>query len=166
MLDLPGVAGGGTSGQNNAEQERSYLAALSGKDRAYKAGRLKSRGAGRKSEGSVLPAKACSKTRWREGALLWSRRHGGKREGMPETANNPSVKARQLRCQAMDVRQVRTAALGLGESWYRRRDDPPKGLLSSVGRRHARHIQKIIVKLCAGKPHAQFERGLMETGRR
>ena len=36
MLDLPGVAGGGTSGQSNAEQERPYLAAQSGKDRAYK----------------------------------------------------------------------------------------------------------------------------------
>ena len=70
MLDLSGVAGGGTSGQSNAEQERPYLAAESGKDRAYKAGRLKTRGAGRKSEGSIVPGKACSKTRWREGALL------------------------------------------------------------------------------------------------
>ena len=34
-----------------AEQERPYLAALSGKDRWYKAGRLKSSGAGRESEG-------------------------------------------------------------------------------------------------------------------
>lgn len=57
-------------GKSNAEQERSYLAAKSGKDRAYKAGGLKSRGAGRKSEGSVVPRKARSKTRWREGALL------------------------------------------------------------------------------------------------
>jgi hypothetical protein len=74
MLDLSGVSGGGTLGQNSVEQERSYLAAKSGKDRAYKAGRLKSHGAGRKSEGSVVPEKACSKTRWREGTLLWSRR--------------------------------------------------------------------------------------------
>jgi hypothetical protein len=43
VLDLSGVAGGGTLGQNSAEQERPYLAALSGKERAYKAGRLKSR---------------------------------------------------------------------------------------------------------------------------
>ena len=57
-------------GKRNAEQERPYPAAKSGKDRAYKAGRLKSRGAGRKSEGPIVPAKACSKTRWREGALL------------------------------------------------------------------------------------------------
>ncbi len=56
MLDLPGVSGGGTLGKSKAEQERPYLAALSGKDRAYKAGRLKSRGAGRESEGLVMCA--------------------------------------------------------------------------------------------------------------
>jgi hypothetical protein len=70
MLDLPGVAGGGTQGQSNAEQERPYLAAKSGKDRVYKAGRLKTRGAGRESERSEVPMKACKTTRWREGALL------------------------------------------------------------------------------------------------
>jgi hypothetical protein len=70
VLDLPGVAGGGTLGQSSAEQERPYLAAWSGKDRAYKAGWLKSHGAGRESEGSTVPEKACKTTRWREGALL------------------------------------------------------------------------------------------------
>ena len=70
MLDLPGVAGGGTLGQSSAEQERPCLAAKSGKDRAYKAGRLKSRGARRESERSVVPAKARKITRRREGALL------------------------------------------------------------------------------------------------
>jgi hypothetical protein len=33
MLDLSGVAGGGTLGQNNAEQERPYLAAKTGRIR-------------------------------------------------------------------------------------------------------------------------------------
>jgi hypothetical protein len=70
VLDLPGVAGGGTLGQSSAEQERPYLAALSGKDRTYKAGRLKSSGARRESEGPVIPKKARKITRWREGALL------------------------------------------------------------------------------------------------
>ena len=70
MLDLPGVSGGGTSGKSNAEQERPYLAAESGKDRAYKAGRLKARGARRESERPEVPMKACKITRWREGALL------------------------------------------------------------------------------------------------
>jgi hypothetical protein len=70
MLDLPGVAGGGTSRKSNAEQERPYLAAKSGKDRGYKAGRLKSRGAGRESERPEVPRKARKITRWREGALL------------------------------------------------------------------------------------------------
>ena len=69
-LDLSGVSGGGTLGKSKAEQERPYLAAKSGKDRGYKAGRLKSHGAGRESEGFIVPEKACSKTRWREGALL------------------------------------------------------------------------------------------------
>ena len=70
VLDLLGVAGGGALGKSDAEQERSYLAAESGKDRAYKAGRLKTRGAGRKSEGSIVPGKACNTTRWRKGTLL------------------------------------------------------------------------------------------------
>jgi hypothetical protein len=70
MLDLSGVAGGGTTGQSKAEQERPSPAALSGKDRAYKAGWLKARGAGRESERPVVPVKARKTTRWREGALL------------------------------------------------------------------------------------------------
>ena len=70
MLDLPGVSGGGTLGQSNAEQERPSPAAKSGKDRGYKAGRLKSHGAGRESERLAVPKKACKTTRWREGALL------------------------------------------------------------------------------------------------
>ena len=70
VLDLLGVAGGGTLAQSNAEQERPCLAAPSGKDRAYKAGGLKSHGARRESERPAVPAKARKTTRWREGALL------------------------------------------------------------------------------------------------
>src|SRR5262245_21586575 len=40
LLDLPGVWGGGTFSKKSAEQERPYLAAKSGEDRWYKAGRL------------------------------------------------------------------------------------------------------------------------------
>ena len=69
-VDLPGVASGGTLGQKGVEQERPYLAAKSGKDRAYKAGRRKANGAGRESEGPVVPKKARNTTRWREGVLL------------------------------------------------------------------------------------------------
>src|SRR6266436_5034734 len=160
----PRGMGSGTLAQKDVEQERPSLAATSGKDRAYKAGWLKAHGARRESEGFVVPVKACSTTRWREGALLWSSLHGGKREGMPETANNPFVKARQLRCQAMDVSQGRASAMRVGEGWHRRTDAPLKGLLSSARWRHACHIQKIIVKPYAGKPHVRFERGFMETG--
>jgi hypothetical protein len=70
VLDLSGVWGGGTFPKNNTEQERPSPAAKSGKDRAYKAGRLKTRGAGRESEGFVVPVKACNTTRRREGTLL------------------------------------------------------------------------------------------------
>ncbi len=70
VLDLSGVVGGGTFPKNKTEQERPSPAALSGKDRAYKAGRLKVRGAGRESEGFVVPKKACNTTRRREGTLL------------------------------------------------------------------------------------------------
>ena len=70
LLDLSGVWGGGTLPEKNVEQERPYLAAWSGEDRAYKAGRQKAHGAGRESERSIVPAKACNTTRWREGALL------------------------------------------------------------------------------------------------
>jgi len=164
ILDLLGVSGGGTVGQRNAEQERPYLAAKSGKDRAYKAGRLKSRGARRESEGFVVPEKACKTTGWREGTLLWSRRRGSKREDMPETANHPSEKARQLLGPAIGVCQVRTSPRGLGEGSDNRHDNPVKGRIAWEGRRHARHIRKIIVKPYAGKPHVRFERGLMETG--
>ena len=70
LLDLFGVWGDGTFPKRIAEQERPSPAAMSGKDRAYKAGRLKANGAGRESEGFVVPVKACNTTRRREGALL------------------------------------------------------------------------------------------------
>ena len=70
LLDLSGVEGGGRFRKRSAEQERPYLAAQSGEDRWYKAGRLKSSGAGRESEGLIVPRKACKTTRWREGVLL------------------------------------------------------------------------------------------------
>ena len=70
MLDLSGVAGGGTFLKKVVEQERPYLATWSGKDCGYKAGRPKSRRAGRESEGFIVPEKACKTTRWREGILL------------------------------------------------------------------------------------------------
>ena len=164
MLDLLGVPGGGTLGKNRAEQERPYLAVGSDEDRGYKAGRLKSHGAGRESEGFVVPMKACNTTRWREGALLWSRRRRGKREGMPEMANNPFDKARQLDDPAMGVSQVRSTRAGIGEGSDNRHDNPVKGRGAHRIEHHARHIKKIIGKPCAGKSHARFERGSLETG--
>jgi hypothetical protein len=46
--------GGGTFPKRIVEQERPSPAAMSGKDRAYKAGKLKVRGAGRESEGFIV----------------------------------------------------------------------------------------------------------------
>jgi hypothetical protein len=69
-LDLSGVLAGGTFAKKIVEQERPSPAAMSGKDRAYKAGRRKVLGAGRESEGFVVPKKACNTTRRREGTLL------------------------------------------------------------------------------------------------
>ena len=106
-----------------------------------------------------LPMKVRSKTCRREGALHWSRRRGGKREGRPDTANNSAVKARQLCCPAIGVCQVRSEPMGFGEGRDNRSDVPVKGRLAMGVGRHARHIKKIIVKLCAGKPYAQFEGG-------
>jgi len=63
--------GGGTRGQIGTEQERPYLAATSGEDRGYKA-KPKVCGAGRESEGLVVPMKVGKRNHWREGALLWS----------------------------------------------------------------------------------------------
>ena len=71
-MDLSGVGGSGTFPKKIAEQERPYPAAMSGKDRGYKAGRLKAQGAGRESEGFIVPMKACNTTRRREGTLLGS----------------------------------------------------------------------------------------------
>jgi len=83
---------------------------------------------------------------------------------MPETANNLDVKARQLWCPAIGVSQVHSTTVTFGEGDYDRSDAPVKGRIAMGIGRHARHIKKIIVKPCAGKLHARFERGLLKTG--
>ena len=163
MLDLLGVPGGGTLGKSNTEQERPSLAARSGKDRGYKAGWLKSCGARRESEGFEVPEKPCKTTRWREGTLLWSCWSEGKREGMPATANTPLEKAREPRGAAMDVCQVGIGRREPGEVQYGWCDEPSTGLNLLARCFHARHVKKTIGKPCAGKPHARFERGILET---
>ena len=109
--------------------------------------------------------KACSKTRRREGTLLWSRWRGGKREGMPKTANNSSAKARQLRRPAIGVSQVHPKPLGFGEGRDNRSDAPVKGRIIMGMGCNARHIQKIIVKaVCAENRMHSLKGGLMEKG--
>ena len=64
----------------------------------------------------------------------------------------------------MGVSQVSSTRTGIGEGSYNRHDNPVKGRGARWIEHHARHIEKIIVKPCAGKPHARFERGSLETG--
>jgi hypothetical protein len=85
---------------------------------------------------------------------------------MPETANTPFVKARQLFGPAIGASQAGSNHVGTGESNYNRSDNPAKGQIAQDLGFRARCIKKIIVKPYAGKPHVRFERGLMETGRR
>jgi hypothetical protein len=164
MLDLLGVGvpsgPGGTSGQTTWNGRDPTWQPSRAKTGRINAGRLKSRGSARESEGFGLPVKARSKTRWREGTLLWSRRLGSKREGMPETAHTPLVKARQLRGPAIAGSQVRPHLEGFGECYDNRSDAPVKGRITTGAGRYARHTQKIVGKPCAGKRHARFERGL------
>jgi len=68
-LDLSGVGAAARFDRRRRNRRGPPRPPTSDKDRAYKAGRLKSCGAGRESEGSVVPAKA-ARNRWREGALL------------------------------------------------------------------------------------------------
>ena len=164
LLDLSGVGVVARFDRRTWNRRDPTRQPASGKDCSYKAGRLKSRRAGRESEGSILPKKACSKTRRREGILLWSRRQMGKREGMPVTANHSSVKARRLSCPTMGVCQVALEPTGAGEGSYRWSDDPANGQSFVRQDDHARHIMKIIVKPYAGKPHVRFERRFLETG--
>ena len=79
-------------------------------------------------------------------------------------ANNPLEKARQLQHPAMGEGQVGWTHPGLGEGSHNRSDKPVKGREGQKVQQRARPIKKIIVKPCAAKPQARFERGLMETG--
>ena len=166
LVDLSGVGVVARFDRRTWNRRDPTRQPASGKDCSYKAGRLKSSRAGRESEGPIVPVKACSKTRRREGALLWSCRWAGKREGMPETANIPLAKARQLLRPAIGARQVARLHDAAGEGSDRRSDAPLKDQPGPRQRRHARRIQKIIVKPYAGKPHVRFERRFLETGQR
>src|ERR1700739_4467873 len=70
--------------------------------------------------------------------LLWSRRRGGKREGVPETANTPFEKARRLFRPAIGVCQVRAAPAGFGGGSENRSDAPLNGRMVSDAGAHAR----------------------------
>lgn len=96
MLDLSGVSGGGTKRRMNVEQERPSPAAMSGKDRTYKIEEIESV---RSREGvrEVHSTEEGVQENAPEGrGLALTGLQGGKCEGMPETANTPIDKVRQL----------------------------------------------------------------------
>ena len=78
-------------------------------------------------------------------------------------ANTPFVKARGLWCPAIDASRVWFTSNGSGEGRYSRADNLVKGRVRRSRGTYARFIKKTIVKPCAGKLQARFERGLMET---
>ena len=127
MLNLSGVAVAARFDRRMWTRRDPTWQSASGKDCSCTAGRLKSKRARRESEGTILPEKACGKTRWKEGAVLWSRRQVGKREGIPETANHSSVKVRRRSCPAIDVCQVARQRAGAGGRRDSRSDAPAKG---------------------------------------
>jgi hypothetical protein len=69
LLDLSGVWASARLERRLRNGRDPTRQPASGEDRAYKAGRLKSSGAGREFEGSVVPVKV-ARSHWREGALL------------------------------------------------------------------------------------------------
>jgi hypothetical protein len=64
----------------------------------------------------------------------------------------------------MGVSQVSATRAGDGKGGDNWHDNPVKGRGTRPFGHYARHIEKIIGKPCAGKPHARFERGSLETG--
>lgn len=80
------------------EQERPVLAALSGKDHSYKP-MVKSSGAGRESDGVIVPSKAAQQNAVRgKDPDFGHAGGGGKREGMiaATRSNHPDLKVRDL----------------------------------------------------------------------
>ena len=113
MLDLSGVSGGGTLGQSKAEQERPYLAAWSGKGRAYKAGRLKSRGAGRESEGVRTTDESAITTRYTDGLKSFE---GLKAAGFQHVTRIQPLRA-ELRKGAKSAVPLADRAIGNLQQW-------------------------------------------------
>ncbi len=94
-LDLPGVWEAGCGESAMRDRRDPTRQPTSGKDRLHKA-KPKASGAGRESEGSVVPVKAGIQTAGGKGPCFGRACDGGKREGMGEEPNNPKDKVREL----------------------------------------------------------------------
>jgi hypothetical protein len=64
----------------------------------------------------------------------------------------------------MSACQMESKPVAGGEGIYMWSDDSTNGQRGRRQDNHARHIEKIIVKPYAGKPHVRFERRFLETG--
>jgi hypothetical protein len=104
-LDLPGVGSAGRDESQARNRRDPTRWPTLGEGGPYKPSAKGGR-AGRESEGLVVPLKAGSKNRWREGALLRSGLTRGKCWGMVERPNNPHEKARESGGQTMGAGQV------------------------------------------------------------
>ena len=156
-LDLPGVweAGcgeGATRGRRDPTRQP-----MSGKDRLYKE-KPKAGGAGRESEGFVVPVKAGAQTAGGKGPCFGRACDGGKREGMVARPNNPTDKARELQRTLWTCAKRSRAKLThpLFERTFR--SDVLEGMRAR-SESGARRVHKAIGKPCAGNPQARFERG-------
>jgi hypothetical protein len=177
----PRGSGDGTRSQFSTEQERPYPVAYVGQSRPYKRRHVKSVGAGRESEGVIVPLMVGeTRTEGRAPTLVASE-ISGKREGMSTHSmwsNHPSaavlnshrVQARKPQLRLWVRAKPRSpwhlnanTLLGStphGPRWV----DEPNVLREQLFRLHwdlcvCRH-SKTIGKPCVGKPQARFERGL------
>ena len=156
-LDLPGVWEAGCGEGAMRDRRDPTRQPESGKDRLYKE-KPKASGAGRESEGLVVPVKAGAQTAGGKGPCFGHACDGGKREGMVARPNNPTDKARELQrtlwtC-AKRSRAKLTHPLFERTSW----SDVPEGMRART-ESGARRVHKTIGKPCAGNPQARFERG-------
>jgi len=94
-LDLPGVWEAERGESAMRDRRDPTRRPTSGKGRLYKA-KPKTSGAGRESEGSVVPVKAGTQTAGGKGPCFGRACDGGKREGMGGKLNNPKDKVREL----------------------------------------------------------------------
>ena len=136
----------------------------SGKDPSYKP-RAKWAGAGRESEGLILPLRLGETREEERGPALVVLAVEGKYEGMVARPNNPREQVRELQYQLFKIakRHRRRGIHAFAEGIYRG-DVPVEAWNDSAILETCMRLEKTIGQPCAGNPHARLERGPQETG--